>query len=242
MRLNSLFQDAGQVELSLVTGGEAILERIGDNLPVHGIVEDHEKVQCELEKTLEAGSDQLVTWGELLPNQTNGFEGFYSDSRRKDCVYKASFTVNGNSFLPITARIFTPHYIIYRLRSTRQTKSLLDFFCSYFSEDVLYENYRPLIVMFIYRAIPLKKPDPLPRFYCNNNSLFFLQEIGLSQYADQMYRFSYTDMERILYHMCTLQRNEMFRLCGFSTRDRAHFVGICEEYAMQIGRPIDVIY
>lgn len=241
VRLSSSFYDAGEVNVSLITGGEAVLERMEYELPIHGLERDNMEIQRKLEKTL-CDPQQLTTWVMLESNRTRGFEDMYNYIRKTNGVYKVSLGLASEYFVPITARIFTPYYILNQIRPTQNTKPMLDFFVDYFSQEILYENDRPLILMMIYYVRPDLHSDATPRFYCNSNSLHFLQEIGLNQYAEKMYSFHYTDMRKILYQMGTRERNEMFRLCGFSTRDRAHFSGLCEEYANLIGQPIGLFY
>ena len=45
-----------------------------------------------------------------------------------------------------------------------------------------------------------------------------------------------------IFQMSNSERGDMFYKCEFTLKDRAHFVGICMEYASQTGRPIEIIY
>lgn len=245
VRLRSHYFDAGKVDLYHLCGGEYVLRRLTSELRIHGTDDRAWKIQTELEATLSRKHpNQLVTWALLEPNTSSSFTQIFQESREKNMIYKASFTLDSLSIEPVTSRIFTPHYLFSILYHTQALSPLLDFFQQIFSQAVLSEKHCPLVVMFIYRVSSTLPPktEPLPVLRCGNDSGKFLAEIGLAQYIFLMHQRGYTDIYRIIFDMSRKERGKMFDDCRFSSNDRAHFVGICAEYADQLGRPIDEIY
>ena len=246
VRLRSPFFDAGKLDLYHLTGGEYILKRLTSELRIHGVDDRAWKIQLELDATLSGENcNQLVTWAFLEPNSSPDFYHIFQESREKNQVYKASFTLDSASFQPVTSRIFTPHFLFSSLRDSPHISPLLEFFRQSFTQSVLSGEHFPLVVMFIYRCCQQdsSQMEPLPVIRSGNDACQFVLEIGLPQQcANLMHHWGYTDLRKIIYHMNTKERGKMFQKCQFSSRERAHFVGICMEYADQLGQPIGVIY
>lgn len=235
IRLRSHFHHDAELDLYLLTGAEHVLRNLTSELRIHGTDDRVWKVQLELEGTLsQQQPHQLVSWAFLVPPRSSDLSSIMHESSEKDVVYKASFTLDSADMKPITSRVFSPDYLLRHFSGRVHTKPLLDFL------DSVLPHTNLLVVMFLYEV--QASPEPLPLLTCGNNVTQFLREIGLAKYQSLLWQFAYRDLGEIVFRMSNKERNEMFQRCFFSLRDRAHFVGICMEYAEQIGRPVHQIY
>lgn len=229
--LRSHRHDAGELDLYHLTGGSYVLERLTSELRIQGCDLKRENVQKELERSLSSGGDQMLTWAFLEPpsSSNSGYERLWRESREDATVYKASFALDSELVRPITARIFTPHFLFTCLELSPSVRLLLEFLQQYMTEAVMSEKHCPFIVMFIY-ACKTKQKFPLPSLQCGSDIGLFLDEIGLSQYTPLTRYYGYRD----LWRMSQSEREEMFFRCQFTIGDRAHFVGIWMEYSNKI--------
>lgn len=238
--LKSHRHDAGKVDLYHLTGGSYVLERLTSELRIHGVDLKRDNIQAELESSL-AGlgkrRDQLITWAFIEPPSSysvgmRGYEKLWKESREDATVYKASFTLDSNEMRPITARLFTPHFLFTCLERTPYIQPLLEFFQQYLIEAVMSERHCPFIVLFIY-TVSNQPKEPLPSLrQCGSDIGLFLEEIGLSQYCHVVRKYRW--YKKDLWRMSQSEVEEMFLQCQFTIGDRAHFTGIWMEYSNKI--------